>query len=192
MNRIIIIGAGGHGRVVEDASSLPCVFLDDNTALANVIGTPSRLNEFIKDEDGVVVAIGDNTTRLNLLQTIEQATVVLPPSAVVSKTASLGNGTVVFARAVVNPNAIVGIGCIINSGSTVEHDCVLANGVHISPGANLGGNVSIGECSWVGIGANVKNGVTIGKHVIIGAGAAVVNDIPDGVTVVGVPAKEIS
>ncbi|MBT6282943.1 MAG: acetyltransferase, partial [Phycisphaerae bacterium] len=78
------------------------------------------------------------------------------------------------------------------TGATVDHDCELADGVHISPGANLGGNVTVGECSWIGIGACVKNGVTIGKNVIVGAGAAVVQDVPDNVTVVGVPAKELT
>jgi sugar O-acyltransferase (sialic acid O-acetyltransferase NeuD family) len=190
MNRLIIIGAGGHGRVVADASTVPVVFLDEDTSLESVIGTPSELSSVVADGDGVIVAIGDNRTRLAVLGGIEQAATIVHESSVVSNSVSLGVGTVVFAGAIINAYATLGIGCIVNTGATVDHDCQLADGVHISPGANLGGNVTVGECSWIGIGACVKNGVTIGKNVVVGAGAAVVNDIPDNVTVVGVPAKE--
>ncbi len=192
MNRLIIIGAGGHGRVVADASSVPAVFLDEDTSLEGVVGTPSELSNVSTKEDGIVVAIGDNSTRLQMLGGIKQATTIVHESSVVGNAVTLGVGTVVFAGAVINAYATLGKGCIVNTGATVDHDCQLADGVHISPGANLGGNVTVGECSWIGIGACVKNGVTIGKNVIVGAGAAVVQDVPDNVTVVGVPAKELT
>jgi sugar O-acyltransferase (sialic acid O-acetyltransferase NeuD family) len=191
MNRLIIIGAGGHGSVVADAASVPSVFLDENESVEGVIGKPSELSSIITDDDGVVVAIGDNRTRLAMLGAIDQSTTVVHNKSIVSDSTTLGGGTVVFAGAIVNANAKIGIGCIVNTGATIDHDCKLADGVHISPGANLGGNVKVGECSWVGIGACVKNGVTIGQDVIVGAGSAVVCDIPDNSTVVGVPAKEI-
>ena len=190
MNRLIIIGAGGHGRVVADASSVPAVFLDEDTSLEGVVGTPSELSNVSTNEDGIVVAIGDNKTRLQMLSGINQAITLVHESAIVSNAVSLGVGTVVLAGAIININAKIGVGCIVNTGATIDHDCQLADGVHISPGVNLGGNVTVGECSWIGIGACVKDGVTIGNNVIVGAGAAVVNDIPDNVTVVGVPAKE--
>ena len=191
MNRLIIIGAGGHGRVVADAASVPTVFLDEDTSLEGVVGRPGELSSVITDGDGVIVAIGDNSTRLQMLGGIKQATTIVHKSSVVSNSVTLGVGTVVFAGAIINTYATLGIGCIVNTGATVDHDCQLADGVHISPGANLGGNVRVGDCSWIGIGACVKHGVTIGNNVIVGAGAAVVSNIPDNVTVVGVPAKEI-
>lgn len=191
MNRLIIIGAGGHGRVVADAAAVPSVFLDDNESIEGVVGTPSELSNVTTKDDGVVVAIGDNRTRLAVLGGIEQAATIVHESAVVSNSVTLGVGTVVFAGAIINAYATTGIGCIVNTGATVDHDCELDDGVHISPGANLGGNVKVGECSWIGIGACVKHGVTIGKNVIVGAGAAVVQDVPANTTVVGVPAKEI-
>lgn len=192
MNRLIIIGAGGHGKVVADAANRECIFLDDNQALGGTAGTIDQLSEIQNDGDEVIVAIGDNKKRMEVIGGISSIATIIHPSAVISISASVGGGSVVFAKVVVNVNAIIGRGCILNTASTIDHDCILGDGVHISPGAHLGGDVVVGGCSWVGIGASVKHGVSIGKNVIVGAGAAVVCDIPDGVTVVGVPAKELN
>ena len=191
MSKLIIIGAGGHGKVVADAANRDCVFLDDNQELNDAVGSIDQLSEIQNDGDEVVVAIGDNKKRLEVLSGISRIATIIHPSAVISTSASMGEGTVVFANVVVNVTVVIGKGCILNTASSVDHDCVLGDGVHISPGAHLGGEVVVGDCSWVGIGASVKHGVTIGKNVIVGAGAAVVSDIPDGVTFVGVPAKEL-
>ena len=192
MKRLIIIGGGGHGSVVADAATVPCVFLDKNESLNNVVGKPDDFASVVTEDAGVIVAIGDNKMRLAMLRDLSQVATIVHQSAVISSSAIIGDGSVVFAGAVINPNVKIGMGCIVNTGATVDHDCELGDGVHISPGANLGGNVIIGECSWIGIGASVKHVVSIGKNVIVGAGAAVVCDIPDGVTVVGVPAKELT
>ena len=189
MKRLIIIGAGGHGRVVADATDQPVVFLDDNLKLDGVIGSINQLEQIKKRGDVIVVGIGDNKIRMENLSKIQEAATIIHSTAVISKSATIGDGTVVFANVVINPNSAIGRGCILNTSSTVDHDCIIGDGVHISPGAHLGGNTTVGDCSWIGIGASVKHDVTIGKNVIVGAGAAVVNDIPDGVTVVGVPAK---
>jgi sugar O-acyltransferase (sialic acid O-acetyltransferase NeuD family) len=189
MNRLIVIGAGGHGRVVADAADHPVVFLDDNLNLEGVIGSIHQLEEIKEKGDAVVVGIGNNKKRIEVLQGVDQPATIIHKTAVISNSAIIGEGSVVFANVAVNPYTVIGNGCILNTASTIDHDCILGNGVHISPGAHLGGNVIIGDCSWVGIGASVKHGVTIGKNVMVGAGAAVVSDISDGVTVVGVPAK---
>ncbi len=192
MSKLIIIGAGGHGKVVADAANRECMFIDREPNEEEGVFAMDDLSSMQQENDEVIVGIGDNKTRLNMLDGLNKIATVVHKDATVSDSAVLGDGTVVFARAVVNPNTSVGRGCIINTAATVDHDCVLKDGVHISPGAHVGGGVSIGECSWVGIGASVKHGVKIGNHVTVGASAAVVNDIPDGLTVVGVPAKEFS
>ena len=92
------------------------------------------------------------------------------------------------AGAVINMDVLVGKGCIINTGSTVDHDCGLADGVHICPGAHLAGEVHIGTSSWIGIGSSVCQCTRIGIRATVGAGAVVTEDVPDGITVVGVPA----
>lgn len=91
-----------------------------------------------------------------------------------------------------NAGACIGRGAILNTGCSVDHDCILGMTVHVSPGARLAGGVIIGEGSWIGIGASVKQLVRIGSRVIVGAGAVVLADVPDGITVVGVPARPIS
>ncbi|WP_336802185.1 acetyltransferase [Kaistia sp. MMO-174] len=200
--RLLLLGAGGHGRVVADiaeASGWQDVsFLDDRwPQLAqnlawSVIG---KVDEGIESLGGAAafVTIGDNRSRLRLLRRLMATGATIPvlvhPSAVVSRHAVLGAGSVVMPNAVVNAGAVIGDGVIVNTGATIDHDCRLADGVHVSPGAHLAGGVSVGEASWVGIGAAVRESIRIGAGVMIGAGAAVVSDIPDLQIATGVPAR---
>ena len=104
----------------------------------------------------------------------------------------IGAGTFIAATAVVNPDARVGEHCIINTGAIVEHDNVIGSFVHIAPGVNLGGRVIVGEGTDIFTNATVIPDVTIGKNCVIGAGAVVLKVAPDGVTMVGNPARVIS
>ena len=97
----------------------------------------------------------------------------------------------VMQGSVVQSCAHIGKHCIVNTGASVDHDCEVADFVHIAPHATVLGGVKIGEGSWIGAGAVVKQYVTIGRNCMIGAGAVVLENVPDGATVVGVPAKEI-
>jgi acetyltransferase-like isoleucine patch superfamily enzyme len=97
-----------------------------------------------------------------------------------------------MAGAVVNADATIGSGVIINTCASVDHDCRLGNGVHVCPRASLAGNVIVHDRSWIGIGACVIQGVTIGHDVIVGAGATVTADVPDGLTIIGTPARPIT
>ncbi|CAN8138926.1 UDP-N-acetylbacillosamine N-acetyltransferase [uncultured Thiomicrorhabdus sp.] len=205
MKRLAILGASGHGKVVAEIAELngwEVTFFDDAyPEVCKLEHWPVEGNTdgFIAsktDFDAAFIAIGNCSVRLNLQQRLSSLGVVfsilIHPSATVSRLAKLQAGTVVMAGAVINPFAEIGQSCIINTSATIDHDCVLADGVHISPGANLAGAVSVGECSWIGIGASVKQCVSIGENVVVGAGAAVVCDIPDNQTVVGVPAKPLA
>lgn len=200
---LLIVGAGNQGRVVADMAELTgrwstIAFLDDRYPSLRevdgfpVVGPSDAAADFASKNTEFVVAVGDNTARLRLVQDLTRqglplATVV-HPTAAVSPRATLGAGTTVAAYAVVNTGARVADGCIINTGATVDHDCVLDAGVHVSPGAHLAGNVTVGKRTWLGTGVNVRNNISIGANTIIGVGAAVVSDIPGGVTAVGVPA----
>ncbi len=177
------------------------VFLDDQYSKdelvldAPVIGKVSDAARVVSSNDDWIVAIGDVRKRLDLITSLRTRlgapAVLVHPDATVSRFARLGAGTVVMAGAVINVDSVIGDGCIINTGASVDHDCILGDGVHICPGTHLGGSVKVGEGSWIGIGSAVRHGVRIGRYVTVGAGAAVVSDLPDGVTVVGVPAKPL-
>lgn len=205
MSSLLIIGAGGHGRVVADAaltmsawSSL--AFVDDKATGkmlgCDIAGDLSRLSKLRLHFEDAVVAIGNASVRLELVERCKQLGFRLPPiihkTASVSSFATLGAGTVVMAQAAINAGSVVGQSCIVNTGATIDHDCVLADGIHVCPGAHLAGDVKVGAKSWIGIGACIRNGVSIGREVTVGAGAAVICDIEDGLVVVGVPARPLT
>ncbi|AYG44002.1 acetyltransferase [Pseudomonas sp. Leaf58] len=205
MNRLAILGASGHGKVVADAAALcgwtHIDFFDDAwpersvCGAWSIVGGSTQLLAAVDAYEGVVVAIGNNAIRRAKQQLLEQAGAVMAtiihPAAVVSKHARLGAGSVVFATAVINPFCEVGDGAILNTGCSVDHDCSLGAFVHVSPGARLAGQVQVGDESWVGIGACVRQLTSIGAHVTVGAGAVVVSTVADHLTVVGVPARAV-
>jgi sugar O-acyltransferase (sialic acid O-acetyltransferase NeuD family) len=202
--RLLIIGAGGHGRVVADCALASkrwdeIVFFDDRwPALARnvvwpVIGKVDTVATFARESDEIFVAIGRASARIALLSCFREggmriATIIHPHTSVSPET-KIGSGTIVVSGAVINIGATAGMGCIINTSCSVDHDCVLGEGVHICPGSRLAGDVHVGAQSWIGIGAVIRQGIRIGLNVTVGAGAAVVADVADGLTVVGVPAR---
>jgi sugar O-acyltransferase (sialic acid O-acetyltransferase NeuD family) len=143
--------------------------------------------------DAVAMAIGANGVRLRCLQRLRSFPVppLVHPSAVVSASATLGRGTVVFAMAVVNADATVGDACIVNTAAVVEHDCVLGDGVHLSPSATLAGNVRVASCGWIGAGATVLPGVRVDADAVVGGGALVRAEVAAGQVVAGVPARPL-
>lgn len=207
MKRLLVLGAGGHGRVVGDTAQ--CAgswseigYLDDGIppstnvgGIGEVIGPISELESCLRRYDEIIIAIGGNKTRYDLAQRARSLgaafAVIVHPRAWVSSHARLGAGTVVCAGAAVNHGAVIHESVIVNTGATVDHDCVIHDAVHLSPGSNISGTVTIGKRVWIGTGASVKHGITIGDDTIVGVGAAVVADIPGGVTAVGVPARVV-
>jgi len=205
LKRLAVLGASGHGKVIaEIALSRDWDSVDfyddafpDNASLDGypVYGCLDKLLEKSNSYDGFHVTIGDNRTRLSILNQLLELNLPCPNiiahSAVVSKSASLGFGISIMANVVVNAKTILGDGVILNTSCSVDHDCNIASGAHISPGAHLAGDVSVGICSWVGIGSAIIQGKVIGDNSIIGAVSAVTSNIPSGVTAVGIPSKII-
>jgi len=203
VSRLLIVGAGGHGAVVAEAAAESShwdkiQFLDDKLVGSQVLGfsvvaTTGDMVDQLDDSTELIVALGNNVHRLELLNAASKSgaglATVIHPAAQISRSALTGGGCAVFAGVVVNARAKIGLGAILNTGATVDHDCVIGDGVHISPGANLAGEVTVGDRSWIGIGASVREGVTIGCDSIVAAGAAVIADVADGTTVGGVPAR---
>ena len=159
------------------------------------ISTASPL-PFSSHKRNAFVAIGDAHKRLKLISELKRHSFNVPriihPSAYVSKSAVVGEGSIIMANAVVQSNVKIGDGVIVNTSAVVDHDTSLMDGVHICPGVNLAGEVKIGYYSWVGIGSSIIQGVTIGSDVTIGAGSVVLKNVRDSVTAVGIPASIIN
>lgn len=115
---------------------------------------------------------------------------IVHPSAIIARGVVLSEGSQIMAGAVIQSGCHIGMNTVINTGSIVDHDCHIGDHVHISPGATLSGGVRIEENAHVGTGAIVIQGIQIGRNSLVAAGAVVIRDVPDGVTVMGVPAKE--
>jgi acetyltransferase EpsM len=202
-NGVLILGAGGHGKVVADtliSQGIPVQgFLDDapNTWGKYVIGIPvlGAVDQWPEYQpDGLVLGIGANATRQMIVNRLGRAGEELfrnafHSHAIISSHASLGYDVVVIAGAVINASTIIGNHVIVNTCSSIDHDCVIGDYAHIAPGCHLAGGVSIGEGAMIGAGAVVIPGCTVGKWAVIGAGAVVVRNIPDHVTAKGVPAR---
>ncbi|NLL51772.1 MAG: acetyltransferase [Peptococcaceae bacterium] len=202
--RLVIIGAGGHGRVCSDVASKmdlwqEIVFVDDNPGIDSVngfpvIGATAELEELVSGAD-TFVAIGNNLVRRSLQSRLEElgkdCVKLVHPSAVIARNVHVDQGTVVMAGVIVNPGTRIGKGCIINTGATVDHDCTIGEFVHISPGVHVAGNVAIGPNVWLGIGCIVINGLNISDNSIIGAGSVVLRDVTEQGTYVGVPARKL-
>lgn len=142
MNKsLLIIGAGGHGKVVKEIAEAlgytKIAFLDDNSTEA--IGRIADSKDFVDEYQEAFVGIGNNKFRGELLARLEQEGFTIPvfihPTAYVSKSAVIGKGTVVEPMAIVNANSKIGIGCIVSVGSIVDHDAVLEDCVHVNAGA---------------------------------------------------------
>lgn len=204
-DRLLIIGASGHGKVVADIAQKMnrwknIAFLDDDKSLMTSIGLDvigKAVDVFtFKDDYEIFVAIGNNFTRKKIQEKLEVSGATIPvlvhPNAIIGTEVELGVGSVVMAGVVINCCTRIGKGCIINTGSTLDHDNVIEDYVHISPGVNLAGNVKIGKGSWLGIGSVVSNNVNITSGCKIGAGAVVVKNINETATYVGMPARKIN
>lgn len=196
MNRLIIIGASGHGKVVADIAVLngyeDIVFLDDDENAKECAGYPVVGKSDQAPDGDVFIAVGNAETRKRLMELYEdrKQPVLIHPSAVVAKDVEIGKGSVIMAGTVINPGARIGRGLIVNTSSSVDHDCVVEDYVHVAVGAHLSGTVVVGSKTWIGTGATVSNNVNICGGCMIGAGAVVIKDIDEPGTYVGVPARK--
>ena len=195
MNRLIIIGASGHGKVVADIAKkngyTDIVFLDDGGKVSECGGFPViGKTENVPDGD-LFVAIGNAEIRKRFMEANQGRTfpVLIHPSAVIADDVIIGEGSVIMAGAVINPGTKIGRGVIVNTSSSVDHDCIIGDFVHIAVGAHLCGTVNVGEKTWIGTGVTVINNISIFNDCMIGAGAVIVKDIKEQGTYVGVPAR---
>ncbi|HOW70257.1 MAG TPA: acetyltransferase [Phycisphaerae bacterium] len=204
----VIVGAGGHGRVVLDillsARQYRVIgFLDSNPALHGrhmdgfpVLGDLSSLADLrAQGLGGAIVAIGDNGARRSFAERIEQAGVELinavHPTAHLARNVRIGRNVVVAAGALVSAHCQIGDSVVLNTGCIVDHESMIGTAVHVCPGARLAGRVTVEAGAFVGIGSTVLQCLRIGCEAVIGGGAVVINDVEPMTTVVGVPARVV-
>ena len=195
MNKLIIIGAGGHGKVAADNALkngyTDICFVDDHSTGEcmgfPIVGTSTDIQALNDGKTDFIIGIGNNAVRKKIAEANDVNWVTLiHPSAQIAVNVSVGKGTVVMAGAVINACAAVGDHCIINTRAVIEHDNVIEDYVHISPNAALGGTVRVGTRTWIGMGANVINNVDVCADVIVGAGSVVLRDIKKSGTFYGI------
>ncbi|MFC4322492.1 acetyltransferase [Litchfieldia salsa] len=200
---IIIIGNGGHARVVTD-----CLLLNNKKILGftapkkeeNRFGLPYLGEDMIiegysKEDVLLVNGVGklkDRTKIYNYFTEIGyRFASVIHPNSIISPYANIGEGSQIMAGSVIQAFAKISDNTIINTSCSIDHDCSVGIHSHISPGTSLAGGVTIGEVTHVGAKTVVIENIKVGSYVIVGAGSLILKDVCDNSKVYGVPAKEV-
>lgn len=211
MKDIIIIGAGGHAKVVADIILQRKIrlkeeinligFLDDdykNLEYKEIFGTSilgdlSKIKDLKNKNYEYLIAIGNNLVREKIVKKYNELKYyrAIHPSSIIGTDVKIEDGTVIMANTVINSGSKIGEHVILNTSSVIEHDCIVNSCSHISPNATLCGAVEIGSKTWVGANSVVKQEIKIGENVTLGAGSVVIRNIEDNCVVVGNPAKKI-
>lgn len=208
MERIILVGGGGHCKSIIDSINGLEEFeivgivdkkISENMGLGiDVIGNDENLGELyksgIKNAFISVGSVGNPCIRVKLYNILKNIGYNFPKiidkTAIVSESALINDGVFVGKGAIINAKVTIEKQCIINSGTIVEHDCNISEFVHLAPGVTLSGGVSIGKRTHVGTNCTIIQNVTIGNDVIVGAGSVIIKDIKNGLKVYGNPGKE--
>ena len=210
MNKVVIVGASEHGKVVADVIEHEGKFVilgwidSHKPAGGEFFGYPMLGAEDVlldlwrrREIVGGLVAIGDNWTRGRVAEKICSLApdfafvTAVHPSAQIARGASVGAGTALMAGVIVNSDSRIGAHCILNTRASLDHDCIMDDFSSLAPGVTVGGVARIGMYSAVSLGANIIHGKNIGAHTVVGAGALVQKDIPDHCVAYGVPARVV-
>lgn len=206
MKKIIIIGAGGHAKVIIDIFKSTKKYeiigvTSSNKIKRTISGIPILGDDSIlidlykKGINNAFIAIGDCKSRDRIFDYTNKIgfSIVnaISPSANISPTVKVGKGVAIMPGVSINVDSIIEDNTIINTNASIDHDNVIKKSSHIAPGCNLAGNVTVGKGAFLGIGCKVTPKIFIGKWSIIGAGSVVIQNVPPNTTVFGIPAKVI-
>jgi sugar O-acyltransferase (sialic acid O-acetyltransferase NeuD family) len=207
---IIIIGAGGHAKVVADALAVAGTdilgFTDANPTKWGtqvngwpVLGGDEVISSRAPDSVLLVNGVGSagsvasrRDTYLKFRSLGYQFMTVIHPRAVVSPHAVLGQGAQLMACAVVQPSAVIGENSIINTSAVIEHDCRIGAHCHIAPGVSISGGVCVGSETHIGTGSSIIQNVEIGAQCLVAAGSVVVGSHGSGLKLRGIPARPVT
>lgn len=210
MQELVLLGGGGHCKscieVIEGTGAFQILGILDRSAAVGskvldyaVLGDDQEIPALLTRKVAFLVTVGQiksATARLRLFHELCRAGAQLPKvialSAVVSRYATVGAGTIVMNHCLVNSSSRIGANCIINSCANIEHDTVIGDHCHISTGAMVNGDVKIGQQVFVGSGAVIAHGVSICDGAVIGAGSVVINNIKQPGVYAGNPASVLS
>ena len=191
MNKIILIGGGGHCKsaidVIEQEARFEIAGIIDKPELLgskilgySVIGNDFDLESLAKKYQNALVTVGQIKSalvRIKLYDLAIKAGFILPsivsPNAYISKHSKIGNGTIIMGNVIVNANTSIGDNCIINSKALIEHDCLISSHCHISTNAIINGGVKIGSKCFIGSNVTTKNNIMIKENSFIKAGSLV-------------------
>ena len=206
---VIVLGAGGHAKVLIDtllALSVELIGIVDSASVPEqrsvlgipVIGNDETVLNYPIDKVRLVNGLGSVTStfdRKRLFVHFKSKGYcfagIIHPSAVIARKVNLAEGVQVMAGAVIQPGCVLGENTIVNTGASVDHDCLIGTHIHLAPGVTLCGGVEVGSGTHISTGATVIQGIRIGEGSLIAAGALVTEDVPDNVTVMGIPAKVV-
>lgn len=208
--KILLVGAGGHCKVIIDALIKNQQFaiagvIDKNSNIQEIMGVPylgdddilaKMFKSGIKYAVVAIGSIGNPEIRINMTRHLEalgyQLPTIIHPSAIIAESAVISSGSFIAAGVVIGPSVKIGKSVIVNTGACIDHDCVISDFVHIAPGVTLSGGVFVGEKAHLGTGSSVIGYRRIGHDTIIGVGSVVISDIPAQVKAYGHPCKVVN
>ena len=195
---MLIFGASGHSKVIVDcliSKDIPILgIFDDDLEKRSILDIEvyGKYEETFLPSEEIIIGIGDNSIRKLIAERIKHRLGnVFHSSAIISNSAIIDYGTVVFQGAVIQSSTKIGKNCIVNTNASIDHDCEIGDFVHIAPNVTLCGGVSIGEGTMIGASSTIIPNIKVGKNVIVGAGSILISDVPDDVKIIGNPAKII-
>jgi sugar O-acyltransferase (sialic acid O-acetyltransferase NeuD family) len=198
---IILLGSGGHAKVVKDTlTELGVKILGITDPDPKSYGKVRIGLQVLGGDDYVTKHSTDTLKLVNGIGTIGRVIArrkvfeefkrkgyefltVVHPSAILANDVILEEGVQVMAGAVIQPGVRIGRNVIINTRATIDHDCVIGDHSHIAPGATLSGNIHVGEAVHIGVGATVIQGINIGMESIVAGGAIVFENVESKKTV---------